>query len=55
VFALQLFVYGLCVWLVLWAIGTKPFPAFLIPAFLVVVGFAWMLWGSAVKRQLGKE
>lgn len=30
---------GLVIWLVLWAIGgAKPFDAFLIPLFLVVVG-----------------
>jgi hypothetical protein len=53
--ALQTFVYGLCVWLVLWALGAKAFDAFLIPVALVVAGFAWQLWGTALKRQLGKE
>jgi hypothetical protein len=28
---------GLVSWIVLWATGTKPFDAFLIPAFLVVI------------------
>ena len=28
---------GLCLWIVLWATGTKAFDAFLIPAFLVVI------------------
>jgi hypothetical protein len=27
---------GLVIWIVLWATGTKPFDAFLIPAFLVI-------------------
>jgi hypothetical protein len=28
---------GLVIWIVLWAAGAKPFDAFLIPAFLVVM------------------
>jgi hypothetical protein len=28
---------GLVTWIVLWAFGTKPFDAFLIPIFLVVI------------------
>ncbi|MEA2432271.1 MAG: hypothetical protein QOF65_2587 [Thermoleophilaceae bacterium] len=28
---------GLVIWIALWAFGTKPFDAFLIPAFLVVI------------------
>lgn len=28
---------GLVIWIVLWATGTKPFDAFLIPMFLVVI------------------
>jgi hypothetical protein len=28
---------GLVAWIVLWALGTKPFDAFLIPVFLVVI------------------
>jgi hypothetical protein len=30
------FTVGLVIWIVLWATGTKPFDAFLIPAFLLV-------------------
>jgi hypothetical protein len=28
---------GLVIWILLWAFGTKPFDAFLIPVFLVVI------------------
>ena len=31
------FTFGLVVWIILWATGTKAFDAFMIPVFLLVV------------------
>lgn len=31
------FTVGLVIWILLWAFGAKPFDAFLIPAFLLVI------------------
>jgi hypothetical protein len=54
-FVLQWIVYGLCIWLVLWALGAKAFDAFMIPVALALAAFAWQLYGPAIKRQIGKE
>ncbi len=51
----QTFVYGLLIWLTLWAFGFKAFDAFLIPLAMTVVALAWNQYGGAVKELLGRE
>jgi hypothetical protein len=45
---------GLVVWIVLWAIGTKAFDAFLITIALVVAATGWRMLKPFVDQQLGR-
>jgi hypothetical protein len=46
------FTVGLVIWIGLWAFGTKPFDAFLIPAFLVVIAATARIASPYVERLL---
>jgi hypothetical protein len=46
------FTFGLVIWIGLWAVGTKPFDAFLIPAFIVVVAATFRIAQPYVERLL---
>ena len=46
---------GLVVWIVLWAIGARPFDAFLITLVLVVAATAWRLFRPFLDQQLGRS
>ena len=46
------FTDGLVVWIGLWAFGTKPFDAFLIPAFLVVIAATVQIAAPYVQKLL---
>ena len=46
------FTVGLVIWIGLWAFGTKPFDAFLIPAFLVVMAATTRIAQPYVERLL---
>ena len=43
---------GLVIWIGLWATGTKPFDAFLIPAFLVVVAATARIAQPYIEKRL---
>lgn len=45
---------GLCVWIVVWAIGVKPFDAFLLTFLIVLPAAAWQVYSPYVKRLLGQ-
>lgn len=44
--------FGLVIWIGLYAFGTKPFDAFLIPAFIVVVAATVRIASPYVERLL---
>jgi hypothetical protein len=46
------FTFGLVIWIGLWAFGTKPFDAFLIPAFIVVIAATVRIAQPYVERLL---
>jgi hypothetical protein len=46
------FTFGLVIWVGLWAFGTKPFDAFLIPAFIVVIAATARIAQPYVERLL---
>jgi hypothetical protein len=46
------FTVGLVIWIGLWAFGTKPFDAFLIPAFIVVIAATFRIAQPYVERLL---
>jgi hypothetical protein len=45
---------GLVVWIVGWAIGIKPFDAFLLTLLFVLPAAAWQIYGPAIKKLLGQ-
>jgi hypothetical protein len=46
------FTVGLVVWIVLWAFGAKPFDAFLIPTFLLVIAATMRIADPYIKKLL---
>jgi hypothetical protein len=46
---------GLAVWIVAWAIGVKPFDAFLLTLLFVVPAAAWQIFGPGIKKMLGQS
>jgi Mn2+/Fe2+ NRAMP family transporter len=44
---------GLVVWIVAWAVGVKPFDAFLLTLLFVVPAAAWQIFGPGIKKMLG--
>jgi len=46
---------GLVVWIVLWAIGVRPFDAFLITVALVAVATAWRMFKPFRDEQLRRS
>ena len=44
---------GLCVWVLGWSIGIKPFDAFLLTMLIVVPVAAWQIFGPGIKKTLG--
>jgi hypothetical protein len=48
------FTAGLCVWIAVWAIGVKPFDAFLLVLLFVLPAAAWQIYGPGIKRMLGQ-
>jgi hypothetical protein len=45
---------GLVVWIVVWAIGVKPFDAFLLTILIVLPAAAWQVFGPGIKKLLGQ-
>jgi hypothetical protein len=48
------FTLGLVVWIIVWAIGVKPFDAFLLVFVFVLPAAAWQIYGPAIKKMLGQ-
>ena len=45
---------GLPIWIILWAIGVKPFDAFLVALLIVIPAAAWQVFSPGVKKMLGQ-
>jgi hypothetical protein len=46
---------GLVVWIVVWAIGAKPFDAFLLTLLIVLPAATWQIFGPGIKKMLGAD
>jgi hypothetical protein len=44
---------GLVAWIVLWALGAKPFDAFLVTLLILLPAAAWQIFGPGIKKMLG--
>jgi hypothetical protein len=49
------FTAGLVAWIVLWAIGVKPFDAFLVTLLIVVPAAAFQIFGPGIRKLLGAQ
>jgi hypothetical protein len=45
---------GLVAWIVLYAIGAKPFDAFLVTLLILLPAAAWQIFGPGIKKLLGQ-
>jgi hypothetical protein len=45
---------GLVAWIVLWAIGAKPFDAFLVTLLILLPAAAWQIFSPGIKKMLGQ-
>ena len=45
---------GLVAWIVLWAIGAKPFDGFLVTLVILLPAAAWQIFGPGIKKMLGQ-
>jgi hypothetical protein len=48
------FTLGLVAWIVLWALGSKPFDAFLVFLVILLPAAAWQIFGPGIKKMLGQ-
>jgi hypothetical protein len=48
------FTIGLCAWIILWALGAKPFDGFLVTLLIVLPAAAWQVFGPGIKKMMGK-
>jgi divalent metal cation (Fe/Co/Zn/Cd) transporter len=46
---------GLVAWIFLWAIGVKPFDAFLVTLVILLPAAAWQIFSPGIKRLLGQS
>jgi hypothetical protein len=46
--------FGLVAWIVLWAVGAKPFDAFLVTLAILLPAAAWQIFGPGIKKLLGQ-
>jgi hypothetical protein len=44
---------GMCVWIILWAIGWKPIDAFLVTVLIVLPAATWQVFGPGIKKLMG--
>lgn len=44
---------GLVAWIVLWALGAKPFDAFLVTLLILLPAAAWQIFSPGIKKMLG--
>jgi hypothetical protein len=47
--------FGLVVWILLWALGTKPVDSFLVLLLIVLPAAAWQIFGPGIKKMLGSS
>ena len=52
---LYTFLYGLVVWLVLWAIGVGSFDAFMLLIAMVLVAIGWMVFSPFLPGNRGDD
>lgn len=45
---------GLVAWIILWAIGAKPFDGFLVTLAILLPAAAWQIFGPGIKKMLGQ-
>jgi len=45
---------GLVAWIVLWALGAKPFDAFLVTLLFLLPAAAWQIFGPGIKKMMGQ-
>ncbi|HEX6712061.1 MAG TPA: hypothetical protein VF066_01705 [Thermoleophilaceae bacterium] len=46
---------GLVAWIILWAIGAKPFDGFLVTLVILLPAAAWQIFGPGIKKLLGQS
>ena len=46
---------GLLAWIILWALGAKPFDAFLVFLLILLPAAAWQIFGPGIKKMLGQS
>ena len=46
---------GLVAWILLWALGAKPFDAFLVTLLILLPAAAWQIFGPGIKKMLGQS
>ena len=46
---------GLVAWIVLWALGAKPFDGFLVTLAILLPAAAWQIFGPGIKKMLGQS
>ena len=46
---------GLVAWIILWALGAKPFDAFLVFLVILLPAAAWQIFGPGIKKMLGQS
>jgi hypothetical protein len=46
---------GLVGWILLWALGAKPFDAFLVTLVILLPAAAWQIFGPGIKKMLGQS
>jgi hypothetical protein len=44
---------GLCAWIILWALGAKPFDGFLVCLLILLPAVAWQVFGPGIKKMVG--
>ena len=47
------FTIGLVAWIVLWAVGAKPFDAFLVTLVILLPAATWQIFGPGIKKMFG--
>ena len=48
------FTIGVVVWILLWALGAKPFDAFLVTLLIFLPAAAWQIFGPGTKKMFGQ-
>jgi hypothetical protein len=46
---------GLVLWIIGWALGAKPFDAFLLTILIVLPAAAWQIFGPGIKKMMGQS